>query len=192
MRLCVQEWIRSVKRWVRATPSKEPALTDIYAKLMEVRSIYANVEVLSPERYGQDVDAVVDLVSRAWVAFTSYHFLSANPPEVESFVLGYITLCKTGKCHLGVTVVPKVDFAAQHMPVATLLAKLNPPKQGERRSPRPGPFDKKRIISGQNTILATINHAAKSQCLTQLVIEPAIPPPFEERTRTVTVHGPLL
>ncbi len=177
-----QEWVRELKRVAKRNSWADLSLAQIYAVREMTKAKSHNVIVVDADDHHahKEVEKVVTLLTTAWSTYSKTAVMQKLAIDLESFVLGYVTLCKSGKRYRDIEVVPEIGFVKTHMPAATLLSRLSPRSRFKRSSPRPSPFDKKRIIGGQNAILQTINTAAQQRMLSSLVIE-YVPTPKQRR-----------
>jgi hypothetical protein len=167
-----QEWVRSLKRHAKESGWSRLSISDMFAirEMTMARTHTVAVLDAQDECVEWEIGSLKKLLARAWEQFRTSMLWDESPPDITTFLLGYISLCKRGKSHKNILVVPCVDFVEKNMPAATLLSKLDGKNTPRLRNNRQSKFAKKRIIDGQNIILATIQYEAAAQNLTRLVL----------------------
>ena len=168
-----QEWVRAAKKRARKVGWGKVGLYAILSIRQMVESKSFRLVQLDETDPALSAAAkrLVKLVMTAWHKFSTSNVWTDCRIDIEfdSFVLGYITLCREGKDVDGYQVIPRVELVNRHLPPATLLSKL----QGKSKSSKMDCVDKRRIMTGQNAVLAALAYSVETTSVSELaVVEP--------------------
>ena len=165
------DYKRRIKRIARSRGWKNVNICDIAMAAVAAQheaTLVADLDA-DTEYCKQEMSAIKRTVMRAWHQYSRSEIWNQIDVDFDSFVLGWLMLCKTGRSHSGYSMIPRISFVTKYMPPATIFDKLRP-QSGNRRQ-HDNCINKRRVFQGLNAIQATLMYEIENGPLDKIAVE---------------------